>query len=449
MKVDVERLERSRVQLTVEVDEAQVAQAVDEACMVISEHVNIPGFRKGKVPRRILERRLGKEAILKEAAEELVEKVYPDALRQADISPLSKPEISIEQIEENKPLIFKATLDVVPTVELGQYTGIEAEYKKEEITDEHVETTLKEFQRRHTELVAAERDVVEQGDVLTIDYEGFIDGVPFEGGKQEGAVLKIGSGTFIPGFEEQLVGMKRGETQEIKVTFPEDYGAEDLAGKEAVFNIVLHEIKTEVVPELDDEFAKDVSTFETLAEFREDLRTKLQEEAEKHARDQFRSSILEKIVTNASIDLPDSLVDSEIQDMLENMKQRLSMQGFTWEQYLQLSGKDEADLRKEMESSARENLKTRFVMSEIQTKEGITVTDEDVEKYIEERVNGFADDDKQRMQEYYQKSEQLDFIKRMQLVEKTFDFIEENAVRTEGAGEADVNVDSDSGGADK
>lgn len=448
MKVEVERLERSRVQLTVEVDEAQVAKAADEACKVIAEHANIAGFRKGKVPRKVLERRLGKETILREAAQDLVEKVYPDAVKQAEISPLSVPEVSIEQIEENKPLIFKATVDVVPEVELGQYTGIEAEYVEEEITGEHVEETLKEIQRRHAEIVDAERDTVQQGDVVTIDYEGFIDGIPFEGGTQEGHVLKTGSGTFVPGFEEQLLGAKRGETKEVKVTFAEDYGPEEIAGKDAVFNVVIHEIKEEVLPELDDEFAKDVSTFQTLEEFREDLKKRLQEEADRRAKEQFRSSIMSKVVDNASVDLPDSLVDSEIQIMIDNMKQRLSMQGLSFEQYLQFSGKNEAGLREEMVDSARERLKTSFVMSELRSKENISVTDDDVQEYIEERVNDLDDEQKERAREFYQMPEQLDSLNQMLLAEKTIEFLEQHAVKAERSGDND-DIDSDGCGTDQ
>lgn len=448
MKVDVEKLERSRVQLTVEVDEAQVAKATDEACKAIAEHVNIPGFRKGRVPRKVLERRLGKDTILREAAESLVDKVYPDAVKQAGISPVSTPEVSIEQIEENKPLIFKVAVDVVPEVELGQYTGIEAEYVKEEVTDEHVDLTLDQIRRRHVELVSVERDTVQQDDVVTIDYEGFIDGEPFEGGKQEGYVLKVGSGVFVPGFEEQLIGAKCGETKEIQVTFPEDYGPEEISGKEAVFKVTIHEIKEEVMPELDDEFAKDVSTFETLEEFRDDLKKRLQEEADRQAKERFRSSLINKVVENASVDLPDSLVDAEIRLMIDDIRQRLAMQGLTFEQYLQFTGKDETGLREEMVDSAKERLKTTLVMSELRSKENITVTDDDIEGHIGERVKALDEEQKERAREFYQSPEQRDSIRQMLLTEKTIEFLEQHAVRIERSGDTDA-VDSDGSGTDQ
>ncbi len=428
MKVDVERLEKSKVVLTIEVDEKQVDDAASKGSKLIAEKVDIPGFRRGKAPRRILERRLGKDIILQEAAEILVKDVYPKALDEADIKPISEPDISIEQIEDKKPFIFKVTVQVVPDeVKIGEYKGIEVEYNKKDVTDEDVEKELKEYQRRHSELEETDKDTVENGDVVTMDYQGFIDGEAFEGGSNEGHVLKVGDGSFIPGFEEQLIGLKIEEEGEVEVTFPEDYHSKDLAGKKATFSVKVNSIKEESIPELDDEFAKDVGEFETLDELQEDIRKRLEANAEEEAKNKKRDSLVDQVVDSSEVDIPEAMIENEISSMIQDMKQQTQMRGLNFDQYLEVVGKSEEDIREDYVEAAERRVKTSFVLSELRKVENIEVTDEDVDKYIEDRVKDIPEEQREQYLQMYKKPEYMERIKSMLSVDKTIDFIEEHA----------------------
>lgn len=338
MEVAKEILEGNKVQLKVEVEKKRVNDALDKAFRKIAKEVVIPGFRKGKVPRKVLESRYGKEILHRDAFDFLVPEAYNEAIKIAEIEPIDQPVIEDFFISENEPATFTAVVEVKPVVKLGDYTGLGIEKEKVEVSAEDIENVLKIRQEQHAELVSVEKEVVEKGDFVIIDFTGFINGEKFPGGSAEEYTLEIGSGSFIPGFEEQLVGKKVGEETELKVSFPEDYRAENLAGKEAVFKVNIKELKVKKLPELDDDFAKDVSDFETLEELKEDIKKKLLEQKENRAQVEFENKLIEAVTNNAEVDVPDILIEDELDIMLENMNYNLSLQGINVEQYFQYMG---------------------------------------------------------------------------------------------------------------
>lgn len=371
--------------LTINVSPEKFEEALDQAFKKVVKDVSLPGFRKGRVPRQIFEKRFGVESLYQDAIDIILPNAYTEAVDQTGIFPVDQPKIDIEQIERGKDLIFVCEVTVKPEVKLGEYKGLEVEEESVEVTDEDVENELKSLQERHAELVVKEEGKVEEGNTVVIDFEGFLDGEPFEGGKGENHPLEIGSGQFIPGFEEQLIGKESGEETEINVTFPEDYHAEHLAGKDAVFKVKIHEIKEKEIPELDDEFAKDVDEdVETLEELKEKTHEQLKKQKEQAAENKKREQLIEKATENAEVDIPEAMINTELDHMMREFEQRLQMQGMTLENYYQFSGQSEEDLKEQMKEDAEKRVKTNLTLEAILEAENLEVTEEDIEEELNE-----------------------------------------------------------------
>lgn len=369
--------------LTITVSAERFDEALDQAFKKVVKDVTLPGFRKGKVPRHIFEKRFGIEALYQDAVDIILPDAYAEAVEQTEIFPVDQPKIDIEEIEKGKDLVFVCEVTVKPEVKLGEYKGIEYEEETIEVTEEEVDEELKRLQERHAELVLKEEGKVEEGNTVVIDFEGFIDDEPFEGGKGENYSLEIGSGHFIPGFEEQLIGKEAGEEVEVNVTFPEDYHAKDLAGKDAVFKVKIHEIKEKQVPELDDEFAKDVDDeVETLAELREKKEKEIRERKQREYENKIRETIIEKVTENAEIDIPEAMINTELDNMLREFEQTVQMQGMTMDMYYEMSGQDEEKLREHMKEDAEKRVKTNLTLEAIFEAENLEVSEEAIDEEI-------------------------------------------------------------------
>jgi len=377
------------VVLNVEVDADQVAAALDRAFKKVVAKVNIPGFRKGKVPRQIFEARYGVESLYQDALDILLPESYVKAIEETKIEPVDRPDVEVEQFGKGQALIYKATVTVKPEVQLGEYKGIEVPQADTNVTEEEVAAELKRLQERHAELVAVEEGAAEKGDIAVIDFDGYLDGEPIEGGKAEKYSLELGSGSFIPGFEDQVVGMAKGEEKDIKVTFPEDYHAEQLKGKEVVFKVKLHDIKRKVLPELDDEFAKDVSEFDTLDEFKADIVKKLQERKERESKEKREELVVEKAASNAEVEIPDVMISNEVDRMYNDFANRMKMQGLTLDMYLQLTGQDEAAVKEQMRPDAEKRIRNDLVLEAIAKAESITATEEEIDKELDRLAEQF------------------------------------------------------------
>lgn len=378
-----EKLEGNTGVLTVEVDAAEVTKGLDEAFKKTVTKLNVPGFRKGKLPRKMFNQMYGEESLFNDALDIILPEAYAGAVEEANIDPVDRPEINIEQMEVGQNLIFTAKVTVKPEVKLGDYKGLEVEVLSTEVTDEDVANELKAIQSRQAELVLKEEGAVENGDTVLIDFEGFVAGEAFEGGKGENYTLEIGSNTFIPGFEEQLIGSKVGDDKEVEVSFPEEYHAEDLAGKPATFKVHIHEVKTKELPELNDEFAKEadeeVSTLDELtAKLRENLETSRKNESEGKLRD----DLVEKATANAEVDIPEVMIASEQDRMLGEFEQRLQQQGMNLELYYQFSGTDEDALKTQMLEDAKQRVGINLTLDAIIAAENIEVTDEEIQAEI-------------------------------------------------------------------
>lgn len=384
MSAKWEKLEGNQGVLTIEVDAETVSQALDTAFKKVVNKVNVPGFRKGKVPRKMFEQRFGVESLYQDALDVMLPEAYGKAVDETGIEPVDYPEIDVQQMEKGKSMIFTATVTVKPEVQLGEYKGLEVEEQDTTVTDEDVEAELKNLQEKNAELVVKEEGEVVNGDTVVIDFEGFVDGEAFDGGQADNYSLVIGSGQFIPGFEDQIVGMKAGEEKDVNVSFPEEYHAPELAGKPAVFKVNLHEIKYKELPELDDEFAKDVDDeVETLDELKAKLKEKLQGDKEHQAKHAKEDAVIGKAVENATVDIPEAMIKSETDRMMKEFEQRLQMQGLNLELYFQFSGQDENALREQMKTDAEGRVKTNLVLEAIVAAENIEVTDADIDAEYE------------------------------------------------------------------
>ncbi|MET3548727.1 trigger factor [Paenibacillus favisporus] len=383
MKATWEKIEKNLGVLEVEVEADRVAAALDKAFNKVAKKANVPGFRKGKVPRPIFEARYGVEALYQDAIDILLPEVYTEAVDQTDIFPVDRPEVEIDQFAKGEVFKFKAKVTVKPEVTLGEYKGVEVPVQKVEVSDEELDAELKRLQERHAELSVIDEGSAENGDIAVIDFDGSVDGVPFEGGQAERYSLELGSGTFIPGFEEQVVGMATGDFKDVEVTFPETYHAEELAGKKAVFKVKVHEIKRKQLPELDDEFAKDVSEFETLAEYKEDLKKQLLSRKEQEAKGNKEAAVVDKVAANAEVEIPQAMIDSEIQNMMRDFDNRLRNQGMNLEMFLSFSGQTTADLQEQMKDDAEKRVRNNLVLEQIAKEENIEVTEEDINKELE------------------------------------------------------------------
>ncbi|QSS99140.1 trigger factor [Pontibacillus sp. ALD_SL1] len=384
MSAKWEKLEGNEGQLTVEVDADEFKVALDKAFAKVVKDIQVPGFRKGKVPRPIFEQRFGVESLYQDALDIILPEAYSNAIDEAGITPVDRPEVDVEQIEKGKNLIFTAKVTVKPEVTLGDYKGLEVEAQDTTVTDEDVENELKQQQEKQAELVVKEEGTVENGDTVVMDFEGFVDGEAFEGGQADNYSLEIGSGQFIPGFEEQLVGKSAGEETEVEVTFPEEYHAEELAGKKATFKVKVHEIKAKELPELDDEFAKDIDEeVESMDELKKKTKERLQQEKEQEAENAKREELVNKATDNAEIEIPEAMVDTELDRMMKEFEQRLQMQGMTLDMYFQFTGQDQNALKEQMKEDAGKRVKTNLVLEAIATAENVEVTEEDVNQELE------------------------------------------------------------------
>lgn len=390
MSAKWEKQEGNQGVLTVEVDAETVKNGLDAAFKKVVKNLNVPGFRKGKVPRVIFEQRFGVESLYQDALDVILPEAYGKAVEETGIEPVDRPEIDIEQMEKGKELIFTAKVTVKPEVKLGEYKGLEVEKMDTEVTDEDVHEELTSLQKGHAELVVKEDGKVEDGDTVVLDFEGSVNGEVFEGGTAENYSLVVGSNTFIPGFEEQLIGMETGEEKDVEVTFPEEYHAEELAGKPAVFKVKINEIKYQELPELNDEFAKETDEeVETLDELKEKIRTRLEERRQSEAEQTLRDSLVEKAAENAEIDIPEVMVENEIDRMLQEFTQNLAAQGMNLDLYYQFSGQSEADLRSQMKENAETRVRTSLTLEAIADTENLEATDEDLEEELSKMSEQF------------------------------------------------------------
>lgn len=420
-----EKTEKNLGILEVEVESEELAKALDRAFKKVVKRVTVPGFRKGKVPRPVFEARFGVEALYSDALDLLLPEAYAKAVQEAQIEPVAQPEIDVIQLEKGKPFIFKAKVTVKPEVELGQYKGITVEDKEFPVTDEDVEKELERLRRQHAQIeVVEEGGTVQDGDLVMIDFEGFVDGKPLEGGQAEQYQLEIGSGTFVQGFEEQLIGMTQNEDREIEVTFPEDYHVEGLRGKKASFKVHLHDIKRKRLPELDDEFAKDISEFETLDELKADVKNKLEQRAQQEHRQYIESQVVDKVVEGATIDLPAVMVDHELEHMYHDFKERLQRQGIPIETYFEITGTSEEKIKEQMRPDAEKRVRTSLVLEAIQKKEGIEPSEEEMDAELKKLADSIGSDVEQVRKML---GSQLASLRRDLAVRKTVEFLVANS----------------------
>lgn len=426
MKSNVEKIERNRVVLQVEVETGEMEKGIHQAYKKLVKKVNIPGFRKGKAPRKILENYIGKEYLLSEAADIILPNAYYDAVQENALEPIDQPEVEVVQLEDGQPFIFKATVDVKPEVKLGEYKGLEVKKKAYEVKEEDVQKFLENLQQRYAKLVNKENGNAEKGDIALIDFEGFIDGEAFPGGKGENYSLEIGSGTFIPGFEDQLIGMAAEEEKEINVTFPEDYHQEDLAGKPATFKVKIKGIKTKELSPIDDEFAKDVSEFETLEELKNDTRNKLKETAENRSQDEIRTELINKVVESSEVEIPNIMIERRIASFINDFANRVQQQGLSFEKYLELSGLSLDQLKDNYRAQAEKSVKTDLVLEAVAKKENIDVSEEELDKEVEQIAKVYRQDPK-AFKAYLASQGTLDSLKQSIILDKAVDLLVEEA----------------------
>ncbi|HBM46584.1 trigger factor [Clostridium sp. OF09-36] len=392
MSLQVEKLEKNMAKLTVEVPAEQFEAALKTSYNKNKNKFNIPGFRKGKAPQAMIEKMYGAGVFYEDAVDEAINASYPDAAKESGLEIVSRPEISIEQVEKGKAFIYVASVATKPEVTLGEYKGIEVEKAKPEVTDADVEAELKKVQEQNSRLVTVEDRAVADGDQTVIDFEGFVDGKAFEGGKAEDYTLVIGSHSFIDTFEDQLIGKNIGEDVEVNVTFPAEYHAAELAGKPATFKVKIKEIKMKELPELNDEFASEVSEFETLDAYKEDVKNKLAETKQAQATAENENNVVQKVVDNAQMDIPAPMVDEQVRNMIEDYARRLQSQGISFDQYLQFTGSTIEQLQEQMRPQAELRLRTRLVLEAVVAAEKIEPSDELVEAEIKKMSENYKMD---------------------------------------------------------
>ena len=421
MSLQVENLEHNMVKVTIEVDAAKLDAAITKAYNKKKNQFNIPGFRKGKVPQKLIEKEYGVEIFYEDAANILIPDAYAEEMKDCDLEIVSRPEIDVVQLEKGKPFIFTAELAVKPEVTLGDYKGLDVPKTRVTVKKEEVEEELKRTQEQNAREITIEDRPVKDGDILTIDYSGSVDGEKFEGGTAQDQTLIIGSGAFIPGFEEQLIGKELNEETEINVTFPEEYHAADLAGKEAVFEVKIKAIKEKELPELDDEFASEVSEFETLDEYKADIKEKIRERKKEEAKTERENKLVDLAVENAQMDIPDAMVEEQVQQMIEEFAQRLSDQGLSMEQYLQFSGMDAQKFADDMKPQAVKRIETRLVLEAIVKAENIEVSEEEYKAEVEKMAAMYQMETEQleKLIQDAQKEQMMDDI----AVQKAVDFL--------------------------
>ena len=375
--------------LTIEASAEDFEKAIQKVYLKARGRINIPGFRKGKAPRKLIEKMYGTGVFYEDAANDLIPTAYAEALKDCDLEIVSRPEINVTQIESGKPFIFTAEVAVKPEVTLGEYKGVEVEKSDVEVTDEDINKEVDKERENNSRTIDVDDRAVESGDIIKLDFDGSVDGVPFAGGKAENYTLTIGSGSFIPGFEDQLIGTKIGEDKDVTVTFPEDYHEKSLAGKEAVFKCKVNAITVKELPDADDEFASEVSEFETLAEYKEDIKKKLTEKKEKEARAKKEAQAVEKAVENATMEIPDAMIDTQVQSMMEDFARRMQSQGLSLEQYFQFTGMDAKKMHDQMKPEALKRIQNSLVLEAVAKAENIEISDERVDEEIAKMAEAY------------------------------------------------------------
>lgn len=424
MSVQVENLEKSMAKLTIEVSAEELEKAIQEAYLQEKGKISIPGFRKGKVPRKMIEKMYGAGIFYEEAANTLIQENYPSAADESGVDIVSRPAIDIVQIESGKPFIFTAEVAVRPEVKLGKYLGVQVTKIDTSVSDEELAEALEKERNNNARTVTVTDRPAANGDTAVIDFEGFVDGVAFEGGKGENHSLELGSHSFIDTFEEQLVGKNAGDEVEVNVTFPEQYQAAELAGKPAVFKVKIHEIKTKELPELDDEFAQDVSEFDTLAEYREDVRKRLTEQKENEAKRTKEDEAIQKIIDKSEMELPEAMIETQCENMVNDFAQRIAQSGLSMEQYMQFSGLTIEKLKEQVRPEAVTRIKSSLVLEQIAKEENIEVTDADIDAEVEKMAASYGME-ADKLKEYMGDAEK-ESMKRDISVTKAVDLIMEN-----------------------
>ena len=431
MSLQVEKLEKNMAKLTIEVSAEDLDKAMEKAYQKQKSRISLPGFRKGKAPRKMIESMYGKGVFMEDAVNSLVPQEYTKALGECDLEIVSQPEINVTQMEPGKALIFTADVAVKPEVTLGDYKGVEVPKSEIAVTDEEVDAEVKKEQDKNARTVAVEDRAAANGDITTIDFEGFVDGEAFEGGKGTDYPLTLGSGSFIPGFEDQLVGAKAGDHVEVKVTFPEEYQAKELAGKEAVFQCDVKKVEAKELPELDDDFAKDVSEFDTLAEYKEHVKTNLEDKKADEAKRAKEDAAVDKAIENAQMDIPEAMLMTQCRQMLDDFSRRMQSQGLSMDQYFQFTGMTADKMMDELRPQAEKRIKTRLVLEAIAKAENIEITDEKLDEEIAKMAEAYqmeADKVKELLGEQGAKQVKEDIC-----VRKAADFIVDNAKEAKAA----------------
>ena len=424
MSIKVEKTyNKNELKLEFTVEAQKFDETMKKVYFKTVKYFNIPGFRKGKAPMNIIERYYGKEIFYEDTFNEILQEVYDKELRESNITAVSYPDLDVKQIGKGQDLIFTAVVQTKPEVKPGKYKGIEIKKVEYNVSDEDINHELGHMQERNSRMVTVDDRAVENGDITVIDFEGFVDGKAFEGGKAEGHELTIGSNTFIPGFEDQIIGMKIDEEKDINVKFPEEYFSKELAGKDATFKVKLHEIKKKELPELDDEFAKDVSEFDTLKELKESIKEKLEKENEQKAKYETEEAAIKAVCDNTEIDIPSGMIETEIDHMEKDMEQRMQYQGLTLYMYLQMIGKTKEEFRKEYEDQAKDAVKSRLVIEAVANEEKIEADDKEVDEKIKEMTENYG-----KTEDELKSNESLrNYLKENLKTEKTIEFIVKNA----------------------
>lgn len=426
MDVKIEKVAQNEVKLEVKVPAAEFEKGIEKAYHKNIQKFNVPGFRKGKAPRAIIEQNYGKGIFYEDAVNILIDATYPQAIEDNNIEPVDRPEIEVTDVGSGKDFIYTAKVTVKPDVELAEYKGLEVKKQEFPVTDEDIDKELENLREKNARIITKEQGTAaEKGDIVIIDFEGFMDGKPFENGKEENFQLELGSGSFIEGFEEQLVGKKAGDEVDVNVTFPEDYRAKDLAGKPALFKVKVNEVKYKELLPLDDEFAKDVSEFDTLEEFKKDMRTKMQESNDLRSKRQFEDDVVKGAVDNAKIDIPDVMVEREIDYIMEDLNYRLRYQGMDLERYAKLMDTTVEDLRKQYHTIGLERVKTQLVLQKIAEVENITAEEKEIDDEIDKMSKQYGKNPEQFKESL--KERERNIIKGDIINSKTIDFIVKNA----------------------
>lgn len=444
MSVQVENLEKNMAKLTIEVSAEELEKAIQAAYMKQKGKISLPGFRKGKVPRHMIEKMYGVEIFFEDAANALISQEYPKAVDESGIDIVSQPSIDITQLEKEKPFIFTAEVAVKPEVTLGKYMGVQVTKIDTSVTEEEVAAEIDRERESNARMITVEGRAVADGDTAVIDYEGFVDGTAFEGGKGENHSLVIGSHSFIDTFEEQLIGKNTGDEVEVNVTFPEDYHAEELAGKPALFKVKINEIKAKELPELDDEFAQDVSEFDTLAEYKESVEKKLAERKEADAKRTKEDEAIQKIIDKSKMEIPDAMVDTQTRSMVDDFANRIAQQGLSMEQYMQFTGMTVEQMMEQMKPEALKRIQSSLVLEAIAKEENIEVSDEDVDAELDKMAEMYGME-ADKLKEYMGDNEK-ESMKKDLAIQKAVDLIMENVkerAKTKKEKEAEAEAEAE------